>query len=237
MKRCPQCGTTYTDVTLKFCLADGSLLEEPEADVVPPTRREGLQIDISEPQTVSRAKHDSADKGLSTGIKILIAAVVLVVLGGVVVVAAGIIFFVAGGLLTAGPPPPSAPTPEPTPQTEVKTIPVNEVDELEKRLKELVEQLEQKDDTVTPPKVPSLKDVLGDDTVATVDSPKDGFLALRSMPGTEIGERIDRIPHGTKILVVSCDDEQETVAGRRGRWCLVEWNAKVGWVFDAWLRY
>lgn len=237
MKKCPQCGTTYTDATLKFCLADGGLLEEIIPESVPPTRREGLKINIPEPATIASARKEEPKRGLSTMAKVLIALGVFAVLGVVLVVAAAIVLFVASDIFSARQPVPAS-TPEPTTPTPASTpSPKDETEELAKRLEELAKKIEEEVGSGNTPKAPALKDVLGDDSVATVNSPNDGFLALRSLPSTDIGERIDRIPHGSEVFVVSCNDQRETLSGRRGRWCLVEWNSKVGWVFDAWLNY
>lgn len=40
MKRCPECNRTYSDGTISFCLADGSLLSapyDPQREEAPPT--------------------------------------------------------------------------------------------------------------------------------------------------------------------------------------------------------
>ncbi len=235
MKRCPQCGTTYTDATLKYCLTDGSSLEDADAGA-PPTRREGLKIDIPAPPTASGSISEPARGGISTAAKVAIALAIFAVIGAVLIVAAAIMIFVAGDILSARQPvdspspPPTAPTPAPSPS------PTDAAEELTKKLEELAKKIEEQNSPIEVPKIP-LKDVLGDDSAATVNSPNDGFLALRSLPSTDIGERIGRIPHGSQVVVVSCDEERERVAGRRGRWCLVEWEQRVGWVFDAWLTF
>ena len=52
MKRCPSCNTTYTDDSLRFCLADGGILEDvdTEAETV---FRPGVRVDIEQPASVS----------------------------------------------------------------------------------------------------------------------------------------------------------------------------------------
>ena len=72
---------------------------------------------------------------------------------------------------------------------------------------------------------------------ARVNSPKDGFLALRNQPDADYGERIAKIPHGSMITIENCDRSAVSIGGRSGRWCLVSWNGYEGYVFDAWLVY
>lgn len=67
-----------------------------------------------------------------------------------------------------------------------------------------------------------------------VNSPGDGFLALRSEPSASRGVRVNKIPHGKTIRVYSCGG-RTTVGGRSGRWCQVVYRRDVGWVFDAYL--
>ena len=69
---------------------------------------------------------------------------------------------------------------------------------------------------------------------AKVNSPKDGFLALRNLPSHDIGDRIAKIPHGETINVLLCSEQSVTIAGRTGHWCMVSHNNQTGWVFDVW---
>lgn len=71
---------------------------------------------------------------------------------------------------------------------------------------------------------------------ATVNSPGDGFLALRSLPKSEAGERIIKIPHGANISIGGCRPVVRPVS-RSGRWCQASYNGYTGWVFDAYLVY
>ena len=80
-------------------------------------------------------------------------------------------------------------------------------------------------------------DQRGSSVTATVDSPNDGFLALRDRPDAERGERIAKIPHGAEVEIMNCEKNAVTIGGRNGRWCQVEYNGVNGWVFDAWLEY
>ncbi|HEX2640645.1 MAG TPA: hypothetical protein VHL50_08745, partial [Pyrinomonadaceae bacterium] len=72
---------------------------------------------------------------------------------------------------------------------------------------------------------------------ATVNSPSDGFLALRSLPDANYGERIAKIPHGSTVDVISCADDQVTIGSHTGHWCLITYQSNAGFVFDAFLDY
>ncbi len=67
-----------------------------------------------------------------------------------------------------------------------------------------------------------------------VNSPRDGFLALRSQPSVQSGYRIIKIPHGAVLSVYSCTGVT-SVGGRRGRWCRTVYANNSGWVFDGFL--
>jgi hypothetical protein len=71
---------------------------------------------------------------------------------------------------------------------------------------------------------------------ARVDSPNDGFLALRTEPTTRTGARIMKIPQGEKVSVTRCGG-YITSGDRRGRWCWVTYKGTSGWAFDAFLIY
>ena len=70
---------------------------------------------------------------------------------------------------------------------------------------------------------------------ATVNSPKDGFLALRNLPNADYGERIAKIPHGATVKIFTCAEQSVTIDSRTGHWCMISYNEQVGWVFDPWL--
>jgi hypothetical protein len=72
---------------------------------------------------------------------------------------------------------------------------------------------------------------------ARVNSPKDGFLSLRSEPNADYGERLAKIPHGSMVTIENCDRSSVRIGGRSGRWCLVTYGDHTGYVFDAWLDY
>ncbi|MEO7539314.1 MAG: SH3 domain-containing protein, partial [Pyrinomonadaceae bacterium] len=73
-------------------------------------------------------------------------------------------------------------------------------------------------------------------TEARVNSPNDGFLALRTFPSSEAGTRILQIPHGETITVGGCLSGNK-IKGKPGKWCRASYNGYSGWVFDAYLIY
>ena len=66
-----------------------------------------------------------------------------------------------------------------------------------------------------------------------VNSPNDGFLALRSIPNHKTGKLVAKIPHGTEIQLSTCSS-LNTIGGKKGRWCKTTYKEKNGWVFSAW---
>lgn len=61
--------------------------------------------------------------------------------------------------------------------------------------------------------------------MVTVDSPRDGFLALRSEPSAQTGVRLARIPHATALTLGEC----QTTADR-SIWCRTSYQGKAGWI-------
>lgn len=231
---------------MRFCLTDGTQLElmtpldDMETAVFPGT----APITNAAPTAQIPPQFQTAPntgmpppvekKRMSTIAKVLIGMVILGVVGiGLAAVAGGI--YLAS--LDKNPRERKAPSgpiepPPPPPPTRSEKKPASE---LEKRIAELEDELDEaKAGSI--PNIPSLDALKGmeDSAVATVNSPKDGYLALRSLPGTEQGERIAKIPNGETVVIYGCTAES-TVDGKPGKWCRAIYNAKFGWVFDAWL--
>jgi len=59
-----------------------------------------------------------------------------------------------------------------------------------------------------------------------VNTPGDGFLALRSDPSSKKGYRVSKIPHGTKINLLDCVKSYTTDHS----WCKTTYNGESGWV-------
>lgn len=233
MKQCPTCGTTYTDATLKYCLADGANLIGlgTEAETVV---RPGVRVDVSPPTYPTIPTTSPAAPKSSPILKIVVAVLVIGFLSLLGLGAAGAIFyFNSGGTNVAV----TSPTPTPAPTRSPSPSPTPDPDEerLEQELANLQKQLEdalKPSPTKTPPGFSS--DEL---PTARVNSPADGFLALRSEPHTEHGQRLAQIPHGTVVTLENCEKEKVKIGSRTGRWCMVTYGDHTGWVFDAWLQY
>lgn len=76
----------------------------------------------------------------------------------------------------------------------------------------------------------------GEPGMAYVNSPRDGFLSLRSHPSVKEGKRLIKIPHGTAITLFDCPaTPRTTVDGVPGAWCTAEYDGVRGFVFDAYL--
>ena len=243
MKQCPQCRTTYTDDTLKFCLADGALLSEVGEEV---TAVRPVRVDIEPPRTVTAGNaRPGGESGGFPFVKLLIVLLVLGFLGLVVVGGAGVLFYMNSGgssaLVTQKTPTPT-PRPAGTPSATPSATPDADTDQerLEKEIANALKKLEDelKSDANRSAAPPPKKDDVSDGRpTARVNSPGDGFLALRDEPDAETGERLAKIPHGAVVALENCEKQQTTVAGRTGRWCMVTYQGRTGYVFDAWLQY
>ena len=237
MKQCPSCRTTYTDETLSFCLADGTPLTDiaEEVTFVRSGRSDPMRVEI--PQTVAPPPSyfqpgAVPEKGSNT-MKIvlvvgLLGAMAVVAVGG----AAALIYFNKDSR-TAEPAANNkgiaTPTATSTPNNTNELR--DQIANLEKRLNE---QKNANKTAATPPLVMPSQSTSR--TSATVNSPGDGFLALRTLPNSEAGERILKIPHGATISIGGCGPVVRPVS-RSGRWCQASYNGYTGWVFDAYLVY
>jgi len=239
MKQCPQCRNTYTDDTLKFCLADGAVLER--IDEQETAARRGVLVDIPQPVTAASAPHPAPQHrngGSGTAIKIVVAVLVLGFLALVVVGGAGVLYYMNsdGGQTVAQ----TTPTQTPTPRTSASPSPTFDPDQehLEKELANVLKQLEDglKSETNSSAPTPTKDDIADGHPTARVNSPNDGFLAMREEPKAG-SSMLAKIPHGSTVSLENCEKQKTTVAGRSGRWCMVTYGDETGWVFDAWLIY
>lgn len=72
----------------------------------------------------------------------------------------------------------------------------------------------------------------------TVNSPRDGYLALKSEPCiAPCGRTLVKIPHGTRLTFGSCKESYEVADRRRGKWCYTNYAGQTGWVFDGFVSY
>lgn len=240
MKQCPTCRTTYTDETLRYCLADGGVLFDAGTEVDTASRH-GVRVDVQAPSypTIPVASEKRTGKGSSV-LKIVAAVLILGFLGLLGLGAAGAFFYMNSGKTNAAlasPTPTTTQVPKPSPSASASWSPTPDSDEerLEKELADLQRQLEEvlKPE---PTKTPSRTESDGSPT-ARVNSPSDGFLALRSEPDAETGERLAQIPHGSTVTLENCEKEKVRIGSRTGRWCMVTYRSQTGWVFDAFLQY
>ena len=230
MKQCPACKTTYTDETLRFCLADGGTLislPDEEETLIKGGRRD-IRVNVS-PDAGSGAVKSSSGIWWKVAIGVVILGVLALTVAGL----AGALFFYGTGQrddnrTSVSPTPAATSSPAASPDTEKQRL-ADELANIQKQLEEQQRSAANTDPFPTPvsPNVPT----------ARVNSPRDGFLALRSEPNAEYGERLTKIPHGALVELNDCETESTTIGGRTGRWCLVTYRDHTGWVFDAWLVY
>ena len=261
MKQCPTCKRSYADDTLRFCLEDGTELdlaaEEPTVirsgggdpqrtekfpAAVTEAARQATRVDVPSTQNYPTRPAAQPTKSGSIVLKILIGIVALAVI--VVIAAAGLLglFYYLGSRQTNvanNQTPTPIPSVSPSGSPYVITLdPNNPNDSLEDKLKELQKKLDEAANGNSDPDIPFDSDDLPNyGRSATVNSPGDGFLALRNLPSTEIGSVLAKIPHGTRITVMVCSEQTGKIDGRTGHWCMVSYSNKTGWVFDAWLDF
>ena len=243
MKQCPACKTIYTDDTLLYCLADGkpltSVVDEQATVVNPPAARQ-MRVEIPQemPNTyVQPAVHPSPApaKSSGNGLRIFLVLLALVLFVGAIVVVLGIVFYVNGIRTevatvanTANRTANANPSPSAT---------KDDKDELREQIANLEKRLNEQKKTNRPANIPlTLPNQPSTTTTARVNSPSDGFLALRTFPSSDTGARILQIPHGAVITVGGCLNSTRT-GGKAGRWCRASYNGYSGWVYDAFLVY
>ncbi len=247
MKQCPKCGTTYTDPSLSYCLADGSLLTESteQQTFVKPAGEAARQVGVEAAREVpanyipSATPTGSGSQWLKV---ILLVGLVLVMLLGAAGIAGALIYFNKGSRTSAvnssntgSNGPIATPTVSPTNSNASANV---ESEKLREQIANLEKKLdEQKNSGLPAANVPAAPDQpLITSSTARVNSPSDGFLALRTLPGSDIGERILRVPNGASVAIGGCLPRSR-VGSKPGRWCRASYNRYSGWVFDAWLIY
>ncbi|MGH9947725.1 MAG: hypothetical protein ACRD6X_11030 [Pyrinomonadaceae bacterium] len=250
MKLCSKCGTNYSDDTLRFCLQDGNPLadavEEPtvvrsgrdpnKTEELPSNltarQNEGVRVTIPTAENSQYSPSIQPAKSRSALWVVLIAALAL---GGVVVIAAagivGYAYYRNSGnrdIVLNSPTP--QPSPTATPDNDKQKL-QDEIANLKKKLGDTSNSNSDADVSIDE------EDFNFFGKTATVNSPQDGFLALRNLPSSDIGNRIAKIPHGTTVKIFMCSDQKATIAGRTGHWCMITYNDQTGWVFDVWLTF
>lgn len=248
MKQCPNCKNTYTDETLKFCLADGKPLialgeaektismsgvadetiEMKGAAATNPVRvgiEQNNEPDSVQtfaapfsPQRFPAVSPEPKSYGFVVGI--LVALLIVVVLG-FAGFAAYVYFKPQENKTVAF----TSPTPTGTPKSDSNENLQEKLANLEKRLED------QQKPNPTRSNVPVTQV-----RTARANSPSDGFLALRSLPNSETGTRLAKIPHGDSFTVLSCLNPANP-GKSKGRWCRVNYEGVEGWAFDAYMIF
>jgi len=247
MKQCPVCQTTYTDDSLQFCLEDGATLsfsatsptEQPTQQF--PAKTNPIRVNISQdsfPTIVDHPKivEPEPKKKEGSGYNLIIGLV-----GGFIIsaiLAAGLFVLIlkwqnsGKSEIIANQTPTQTPTVNQTPD---ETANLKEkVANLEKKMQE---QKNQKQNVPNVPIISNTNSTANSTTTkvtARVNSPSDGFLALRAAPDAETGAMILKIPQGSTVTVLSCLPK---APGKKGRWCRVDYNGNLGWAFDGLLIY
>lgn len=237
MKLCPNCKTTYSDDTLRFCLSDGTNLipmSNAEKTVEMSGKTNQMRFDVpaqSVPTVVSPDRQQQtqpARSGINPWLLVPLFGILFLAVIGLL----GYILLKPTNVAVSNP---ATPTPTAT------ATPDKETAELKEQLESLKKQIENqktpaKNDSTArpfPTQIPNIPTV----QTARVNSPGDGFLALRSLPNSESGNRLAQIPHGVNIEIIGCQKTAVKIGSRRGRWCRTNYNGQSGWVFDAWLAY
>lgn len=240
---CPACKSTYQDETLAFCLSDGTRLvplgNNSEATVQISSQTNPLRADLQNSEPTVQVNSPPTQKKKGAGLIIgLSATAFLAVIA--VAAAVGAYFVLNSKNDTAA----VAPTPIITPVLASNSNNSNIVDktnsstrELEEKLNRLEKQLEEQKKANAANSSSGQTPNQSGYATAKVNSPNDGFLALRSEPDAKTGTQIVKIPHGATVVLNNCEKNTVKIGGRNGRWCDVEYANKNGWVFSAWLDF
>lgn len=245
---CPNCKSTYEDQSLIYCLNDGtrliSLADDAEKTLQMSAQTNPLNKtfpDSAPTIQANQVQNLPPPERKKSGAGILIAFLVVGLLGIVAAIGA-----VGGYFMLAD----SSENPSVNAYSTANSAQAatnansNDFDktenltkELEEKINRLEKQLEsQKRTSQSNPAQNRQPSPDSSFVTARVNSPNDGFLALRSAPDTE-GAQLAKIPHGATVTLNNCEKNTVKVSGRNGRWCNVNYAAKNGWVFSAWLDY
>jgi hypothetical protein len=168
-----------------------------------------------------------APAGAPRGFKIFLGLVAFVAVAGSFVIV-GFLIYINRNTVRQPPAAPASP-----PAAAQTGTPDAEKERLQRELAEAQKKLDEQKNS--PDSIDNIFDNLFDEVPAKVNSPGDGFLALRVLPDAKSGEPLAKIPHGTTINLGYCQQETSKVSGRSGHWCMTSYEGKAGWVFDAWL--
>lgn len=243
MKQCPVCKTTYTDDSLRFCLADGANLSFVSESKQPTlVSHGGNPVQVNVPQSAAPtslptiASPDQKNKRRAA--PFVIAALIGLLLLATAGIAAIILLNPFGKTNTVQIANNSNNT---RPIAVNAATPGNEAEELQEKIANLERLLkdqtnQKKTSNVQPSPFPSPQNNSGVPT-ARVKKTNDGFLSLRTEPSVKTGTQLVKIPSGATVQLENCQKTATIVDGQRGRWCIVSYNGETGWVFNAWLIY
>src|SRR4051812_38267371 len=97
MKQCPVCKTTYTDESLRYCLADGAVLTA-ETEEQTLAKRDAVRVDIPGSASTQPKSKGSEDRRMPAWQKAAIAFVIIgTVFAAVVVLVVGILYMNTSG--------------------------------------------------------------------------------------------------------------------------------------------
>lgn len=237
MKQCPLCKAVYTDDSLSFCLNDGAALlaaaDEQVTQVIPPARTTAHadfkpNVPNAAPISYNQSAPPRQNSKTAFVLAALVALLLLIVIGGIAA------FFLIprdernSDLKT--------PTPAPSPRGK------DDTDEQKEKIANLERQLQDLKKSPKPSVTPAISNSpaplnRSGKATARVKQASDGFLAMRSEPSAETGYQILKMPSGATVELEDCQPSYQTIAGRRGRWCMVSYAGETGWAFDGWLDY
>ncbi len=214
MKRCPNCNQGFDD-GYDFCLHDGSLLvAEASSQRVGGYRASGEMPT----QVIPRPRNTEYPQPATTSSSSAWVFPLVGVLCGLVVILGYFAFFRE----------PSTANPVITQKSTETREPINSAETRPTR------QLETTPVPPPPPPPPPASTNQPGYPVVTVNSPRDGYLALKSEACiAPCGTTLIKIPHGTRLSLGTCKDNFEVADRRRGRWCYTTYTGYTGWVFDA----
>ena len=235
MKQCPQCKSTYTDDTLSFCLSDGTPLvvyleDNEKTQEMTFADKNALQIGISSKEkdtevipearlTESTISNQTAEN--KRNVSPILTSLILSLLFIVIVGFGGFLaykYFVKEEIATNG-----------------NNSQNDDIADLKGEIANLKKQINKTENLNSNESISNSK-ADQKENVARVNSPKDGFLALRSLPNHKTGKLIVKIPHGENVKIITCQSKSVKIAGKSGRWCKTSYKGTEGWVFDVWLR-
>ena len=232
MKQCPICKTTYTDESMSFCLTDGvALLSFPNEQETVQVSFDKNPMQVNFPQHVAPVSFqppNTKTQPIKQGVNPVIVAAIVGLLVVIVVGLTMFIFLKSDKITNANL----------TLANSQNATPNDETAELKEKLSNLEKQVQDQKKTPIPKPSVAATPVPSNWQAVRVKPTKDRFLALRSEPNTESGDRVTTMPSGATVyLIGSCQTYFTKVSGKSGRWCQVSYNGYTGWAFDAWLDY